>query len=205
MKVGIFGGTFDPPHLGHVLVAEEALRQLALDRILFMPAGNPWMKEREGITEVNKRVEMSVLAAEGKGKLIVSRLEADRAGPTYTTDTLLELREQGAEEMYLIVGLDTLSEISLWHTPEEIIEMATIVGYPRDGFEKIPAEQIEAVKEGASSEVVLLKGPHIRISSTLIRTYVSQGCPIDGLVPANVRDYIWRMGLYGGSDARSRN
>ena len=86
--MGIFGGTFDPPHLGHVLIAEEALRQLRLDRILFMPASDPWMKDRERITDVNKRVEMTALAAEGNSNFVVSRMEADRAGPTYTADTL---------------------------------------------------------------------------------------------------------------------
>lgn len=203
MKVGIFGGTFDPPHLGHVLIAEEALRQLRLDRILFMPASDPWMKDRERITDVNKRVEMTALAAEGNSNFVVSRMEADRAGPTYTADTLRELREQGEEEIYLIVGLDALSEISLWHTPEYIIERATIVGYPRDGFEKIPARQLEAVKQGASSEVVLLKGPMLSISSTRVRTCVSEGHSIKNLVSATVREYICKKGLYGGADAQS--
>ena len=203
MKTGIFGGTFDPPHLGHALVAEQALRQLNLDRILFMPASNPWMKDRERITEVDNRVEMTVLATEGNDKFVVSRMEADRAGPTYTADTLRELREQGEEEIYLIVGLDTLAEISLWHTPKYIVEMATIVGYPRDGFEKIPARQLDAVKEGASREVVLLTGPTVSISSTCVRAYVSKGHSVEGLVPAAVNEYISEKGLYGGTDARS--
>ena len=203
MKTGIFGGTFDPPHLGHALVAEQALWQLNLDRILFMPASNPWMKDRGRITEVDNRVEMTVLATEGNDKFVVSRMEADRAGPTYTADTLRELREQGEEEIYLIVGLDALAEISLWHTPEHIVEMATIVGYPRDGFEKIPARQLDAVKEGASREVVLLTGPTVSISSTRVRAYVSKGHSVEGLVPAAVEEYISEKGLYGGTDARS--
>ena len=203
MKTGIFGGTFDPPHLGHALVAEQALWQLNLDRILFMPASNPWMKDRGRITEVDNRVEMTVLATEGNDKFVVSRMEADRAGPTYTADTLRELREQGEEELYLIVGLDALAEISLWHTPKYIVEMATIVGYPRDGFEKIPARQLDAVKEGASREVVLLTGPTVSISSTRVRAYVSKGHSVEGLVPAAVEEYISEKGLYGGTDARS--
>ncbi|MCH7745313.1 MAG: nicotinate-nucleotide adenylyltransferase, partial [Chloroflexi bacterium] len=177
MKVGIFGGTFDPIHLGHLIVAEEASALLGLDEMLFVPAGQPWFKAGDAITEARHRMAMVELAIASNPRFRASDIELTRIGPTYTVDTLIELQEQlePDSEMYLILGLDSLQEIDRWHSPERVFELATVVGMSRPLCAAFDTERLDSIFPGASDRVMMLDGPLIDISATDLRRRVSEG------------------------------
>ena len=122
LRIGILGGTFDPIHLGHLAIAEDALDRLGLDRVIMIPAGRPWLKSGQTVTAADHRLAMVRLAIEGRPGLEVSTIEVDRPGPTYTVDTLVELREElGSQvELYLILGMDSVRELRRWRDPERL-------------------------------------------------------------------------------------
>ena len=192
MRLGLFGGTFDPPHVGHITVANAALVRLGLERVIFMPAGNPWLKTGTPVTEACHRVQMTRMATEHNPKFEVSEMETNRLGPSYTVETLRELNsmERGTRDLYLIVGLDALVEFDLWHNPSEILDLATLAGYRRLGFEDVPRRSLEVVRRGSSSDVSLIEGPLANISSTVVRERVSLGRSIARMVPCRVEEYI---------------
>lgn len=198
MKIGIFGGTFDPIHIGHLIIAEEAREQLALDELLFIPTGRPWLKEGRNVTEARHRLAMVELAIESNPHFRASDIEIKRPGRTYTVDTLVELREQlhGDAELFLILGMDALKEIGRWHEPERIFDMATLVGMSRPGYMDFDANTLDNVYAGASSLVSVLTSPLVDISGTELRERVSNGKSIKYRVPEAVEMYILENGLY---------
>lgn len=188
-RLGIMGGTFDPIHLGHLVAASEAHSRFALDRILFIPAARPW--QRSGYSDPEDRFLMTSLAAAGHRAFSVSRLELDRRGPTYTSETLKLLKEQhGDAELFLILGADAAAGVPGWHHPEKVLELAGLIVPNRPGAPALTADIPHHP----------LEMPAIEISSTDIRNRVRSGRPIDFLVPDAVADHIWSSGLYVGSE-----
>lgn len=200
MRIGVFGGTFDPIHLGHLVVAEDASAALELDKVLFIPAGQPWFKSYRQITDSHHRLAMVRLAVESNPSFDVSDIEIRRSGPSYTVDTLAELREQykGAE-FNVILGVDALREIDRWHQPRQLFEMASVVGMARPGATLDPSV-LNAAIPGASSRMQLVDSTLIDISGTEIRQRVAAGRSIRYRVPAEVERYIRDNGLYLPAD-----
>src|SRR5688572_13805894 len=143
MRLGVFGGTFDPVHLGHLIMAEQCREQARLDRVLFIPAPRPPHKLDVDRTRFEQRVEMLTLAISGHPAFVIDELERDRSGPSYTFQTLEELqRKHAGAELCLIVGGDTLAELHLWYRPERIVELATLLAVPRPGTPLVSAASL---------------------------------------------------------------
>ena len=204
MKVGIFGGTFDPIHIGHLIVSDEARVELGLNEVLFIPTGEPWLKAERKITQAAHRMAMTGLAVASNPFIRASDMETVRPGPTYTVDTLLALRETlGLETgLYVILGLDSLRELARWHRPERVLELSTVVGVARPGFQDFDPATLDVISPGASAKVVLLNGPLIDVSGTELRRRVAQGQSIKYRVPESVEAYIYEHGLYTGEPLR---
>ena len=200
MRIGLLGGTFDPVHAGHIFVAEEARIRLGLEHVLFIPAGNPWFKVDQKITSAEHRIEMVRLAIAKHERFSISTLEVERSGPSYTVETLDQLRSSlGTNDYYLILGRDSFTELPLWKEPERIIGMCTLVVVPRIGTNLPELEEVASKIKGLSREnVVTLDSPMIGISSSGIRERVADGLPIDYLVPGAVENYIVAHDLYCG-------
>ncbi len=198
MKVGIFGGTFDPIHIGHLIAAEEARCVLGLDQVLFIPAGRPWFKAGQRITQAGHRMAMVQRAVASNPWFKASDIEVRRPGPTYTVDTLVELRQSlGCDvDLYVILGLDALKEMHRWREPGRIFEMATVVGISRPGTPNFDPGVLDGISPGVSAKVVLINGVRIDISGTELRRRVAQGRSIRYWVPDAVEAYIHEHGLY---------
>ena len=198
MRIGILGGTFDPVHVGHIFIAEEARIRLELEKVLFVPAGSPWLKVSHCITPAQERVEMVRLAIAKHERFELCTVEVDRSGPSYTAETLEVLRGKFPDdEFYLIFGRDSFTELPLWKDPERIVAMAKLVVVPRIGTNLPELSEVAAKVSGLSEErVITLDSPMIGISSSGIRERVSKGLPIDYLVPGEVDKYIVAHGLY---------
>ncbi len=196
-RLGVFGGTFDPIHNGHVAVAGAAAAGLGLDEVLFIPAGQPRLRESDVVAAPHHRMRMVELATAGRPLFTSSDIEVKRSGPTYTADTLEQLKgERGRCCLYLIAGIDALAKLDRWGRPEAIMERATIVGVPRPGHERLDPAPLERVAPGSSARAVTLEGPMVDISSTGIRARAGRGQPIDHLVPGDVAGYIIDNRLY---------
>lgn len=196
MRIGVFGGTFDPIHMGHLIVAEDARAALELDKVLFIPAGQPWFKSYRQITEAHHRLAMVRLAVEGNPSFGVTDIEIRRTGPSYTVDTLAELRGQYPDaEFIVILGVDALREIDRWHQPRKLFELASVVGMARPGASLDPSV-LNAAIPGASSRMRLLDSVLIEISGTEVRQRVAAGRSVRYRVPAAVEQYIHENGLY---------
>ena len=199
MKLGIFGGTFDPIHNGHLVTAEHVRVTMGLERVLFIPAGQPWFKASCPVTEARHRLEMVKLAVAHNPKFELSDIEVRREGSTYTIDTLTALREEIGEgvELYVILGTDALNELHRWRAPREVLDMATIVGVARPGADVVDRAALESIRSGASEEIVFVDGPRVDISAASVRQRMADGLQVDGLIPQVVHNYIDRHGLYG--------
>ena len=197
-RLGVMGGTFDPIHLGHLVAASEVLHSFGLDRVVFMPAGDPWQKRSE--TAAEDRFMMTSLAVAGFQSFSVSRLELDRKGPTYTADTFETLREfYGPDvEMFLIVGADAVLNLSTWKKLDRLKELVEVIAVTRPGSDLASFAQSDDIPTVHVREM-----PGIAISATDIRDRVRQGKPIDFLVPPEVARYIRQNGLYAGATERS--
>jgi nicotinate-nucleotide adenylyltransferase len=191
MRVGLMGGTFDPIHVAHLVLAEQAREQLALDSVVFMPAGDPWRKAQREITPTEHRLAMTRLAIEGRDGFEVDDLEVRRRGPTYTVETLQELRRRyGPEsELFLLVGEDALIDLPFWRDPEGIAAAASIVVAPRADVE-VPELPFKP------GRLLRIDMPALEISSTDLRRRAHQGRSLRFLVPDPVIEYIDRHGLY---------
>ena len=190
-RLGVMGGTFDPIHMGHLIIASEALHELDLDRMVFMPTGRPWQKKAQSSSE--DRYLMTVLGTSGNPRFAVSRMELDRVGPTYTADTMGELRDfHGPQtELFFVAGADAVLKLGTWDRIESLGELAEIVAVTRPGFS---LEGLEPQPTWPRIRTMPTLG--LDISSTDIRTRVAQGRPIDYLVPAEVVSYVREHGLY---------
>ncbi len=198
MDVGVLGGTFDPIHLGHLKIAEEARQQLGLDRVLFVPAGRPALKTDRIITPAHHRTEMVRLAIAGKPYLELSALEVDRLEVSYTVDTLASLQKQfGVEaKLFLIAGMDSLLDLPEWREAARLVKLCRLVVFPRTGYKKPDLKALEASIPGLTKSVALLDMEPVDISSTDIRGRVVRGLPIHELVSRAVERYIKEHGLY---------
>ena len=200
MNIGILGGTFDPIHVGHLVVADEVMSRLCLAEVLFVPAGQPWLKAGIRVLSAEHRMQMVRLAIAGKPHFKLSTIEVERPGPTYTVDTVVELgrRFSDEDELFLIMGWDNLAELSHWHQPERLISMCRLIVVPRVGY-KIPdlGSLYEAIP-GLSQRVIMLDKPEIDISASVIRERAKKGLSISHLVPETVARYIREQGLYRG-------
>jgi nicotinate-nucleotide adenylyltransferase len=194
-RLGVMGGTFDPIHHGHLLTAEEAAVQFGLDEVVFVPTGQPWMKQERAVSSSEHRYLMTVIATASNPRFFVSRLEVDREGPTYTVDTLRELKEQqgGTVDLFFVTGADAVLEIFQWKDPDEVLELAHVIAATRPGYD---LARFEAEAPTRQPNVTVMNIPALAISSTDIRDRVREGRPIRYLVPEGVESYIEKAGLY---------
>ena len=202
MKVGLMGGTFDPIHIGHLLVAEEARVRLELDEVLFIPTGHPWMKAGASLSLPYHRLNMVRLAVASNPFFHASSMEIDRPGPTYTVDTLTQLHEgvdsDGA--FYFIVGVDSLSGFRRWKEPDKILELCTMVVVPRPGHEAGDTSFLKSICLSESEKVLTLNGPLVDVSGTDIRRRVGMGQSVRYQVLEEVESYMCQCGLYRESE-----
>jgi nicotinate-nucleotide adenylyltransferase len=196
VNIGILGGTFDPIHIGHLVVAEEARTKLGLSEVLFVPAGQPWLKQVRDITPAAHRVEMVRRAIADNPYFKLSTLEVDHPGPSYTVDTLTLLQDQLSSEssLFFILGRDTLAELPLWKEPRKVIQLCRLVVPPRLGSRDL--RHLEEAIPGLLDKVIQLDMPVIGISSSEIRHRIAQGLPIRYLVPSVVEKYIAEHRIY---------
>jgi nicotinate-nucleotide adenylyltransferase len=199
MRIGILGGTFDPPHVGHVVAAASARWQLELDQLLMMTANIPWQKAgARSVTSALDRLAMVTLLVEGMAAgVVVSTLELDRGGQSYTADTVAEVQAQHpSADLFVIVGSDVAAQLDTWKKRDELRESATIVVYDRPGS--------AGATPPAGWTYQRIDVPQLAVSSTDIRQRRSEGRPIDGLVPPAVLRYIDDRGLYLDDAALAR-
>jgi len=188
-RLGVMGGTFDPIHVGHLVTAEEALHQFALDEVVFVPTGRPWMKEHEVVASAEDRYRMTEIGIAPEPRFRVSRIEVDRGGPTYTVDTLRALHEAELDvELSFITGADAMLEIMDWKDAATLFDLAHFIAATRPGYDVAPL--------AAHPDVSVMQIPALAISSTDIRTRVREDRPIRFLVPEDVGTYIRAEGLY---------
>ncbi len=198
MKIGVLGGTFDPIHNGHIVVAEEARARLDLAEVLFVPAGQPWLKEDSPILVAEHRVQMIRLAIAEQPYFKLSTMEIDRAGPSYTVDTITELQAQisAGDELFFILGWDSLAQLPQWKEPSRLIKACRLVAVPRPGYSLPDLKFMEPKVPGLSQRVILMDKPEIDISAVAIRDRIAKGLSISHLVPEPVERYIRQHGLY---------
>ena len=197
-KTGIFGGTFDPIHSGHLLVAQEAAATLGLEEIWFVPTGEPWLKEGTNVSPAKARLEMLELAIGKDSRFKTCSIEIDRPGPSYTVETLQELKQEGYQgKPSFIVGMDSLETLLRWQQPARLYDLCNLVGITRPAYLGINPESIEKIKPGASKDITFLNGLRIGISGTEIRKRVFDHKPITYWVPDEVERYIYENNLYG--------
>ena len=198
MNIGVLGGTFDPVHNGHLIVAEETRARLDLTETLWVPAGQPPLKTNTPISAVEHRVQMVRLAITDKPYFKLSTMEIERAGPSYTVDTIAELQGNlgAGNELFFILGWDNLDELPRWRQPSRLIKMCRLVAVPRPGSPRPDLNSLEAVIPGLSQRVILLDGPQIDISASEIRDRVARRLSIRHLVPEPVDRYIKQHRLY---------
>lgn len=188
-RVGILGGTFDPPHIAHLTMAETALRRIPLDKVLLMPAPSPPQKDAGALTPYPYRVEMVSRAIEGREGLELSRLEEFRSGTSYTVELLRHFRESTGDEPYLILGADSVHDLPNWKEPASILTLATLVVFPRTGFSSV-------VPVDGDASIVLFEEPVIDVSSTEIRALVRAGRSVGKWLSPPVHEFILDNGLY---------
>ena len=199
MTRGILGGTFDPVHRAHVELAECAQPQLAPASVLVIPAGAPWRKKGRTIAPAEDRLAMVRLTVETKPTWSVSTSELERKSPTYSVDTLEELREQHEGDNFtLVLGQDALEDLPNWHEPKRLIQLTTLAVAVR-GDKRQTNTELEALLPGLSKRVTWLDMPQLPFSATQVRTLASQGTPLVGFVPTAVEAYIRAHHLYGAS------
>jgi len=199
-KIGVLGGTFDPIHLGHLIVAEDIRQKLGLGEVLFVPAGRPWLKlkEEKPISAAEHRLAVVRLAVASNPYFKVSTLELDRPGLSYSIDTVLELKAKlsAGAEIYFIVGPDALAELPRWKDPGRLVEICQVVGIGRPGYAQADLNILESSIPGVSQRIMLMDVPQIDISATEIRRRVAQRLSIRYLVPEAVEKYIAEHRLY---------
>lgn len=188
------GGTFDPIHHGHLVAASEAAAIMGLDEVVFVPTGNPWQKANQKVTDPEHRLLMTVIATAPNPTFTVSRVDVDRDGPTYTIDTLRDLKAQRPNaELFFITGADAMSQITTWKDADQMWDLATFVAVTRPGHEL-------EVPEEAAGRVHVLEIPAMAISSTAVRDRARNELPVWYLVPDGVVQYIKKYNLYRDHD-----
>ena len=199
MRVGILGGAFNPPHIGHLTCAQEAIVALELDSVVFMPVGEAPHRRIPEDPGAEARLRMVELAIAGDARFGVSRVELDRAGPSYTSETLELLRERSPDdELVLILGGDQAAALPSWHEPGRVLELARVAVAERSGYERELIVDAAAAVPGAD-RIEFFDMPRIEVSSSLGRRRAAAGQPIRYLVPDKVANFIGAQSLYGAS------
>lgn len=194
-RVGVIGGSFDPPHVGHLVIASEAHARLGLERVLFVPAAAPPHKDLVQRTAASVRLEMTALAVVDDLRFVESGLEIER-GLVYTRDMLTAVAERfPGRELVFIMGSDSLVQFDTWHDPEGVLARCTLAVAPRPGDD--PEVVAAAAARWGAARVTVLDGPPVGVSSSQVRARVAAGLPIRYLVPEAVEEFIARRGLYG--------
>ena len=196
-RVGVFGGSFDPVHVGHLIMAGEALDRLRLDEVVFVPANRPAHKRSRALAGVRHRLAMLRLAVRGNPRFRVSALEAERGGISFTADTLEAMKRRGEDSLYFILGEDSLAEFHTWRDPDRIARLAKLVVVPRAAERSRFPRAGTGLRAAWRRRVVTLRPPTIGISSTEIRRRVRGGKSVRYWVPDTVLSYMARHGLYG--------
>lgn len=207
VRYGILGGTFDPPHYGHLALAQEAVARLRLDRVWFLPAADPPHKRDRALTPAPHRAAMTELAIAGDERFGLDRTDLDRSGPSYTVDTLDILRDRWGPDIWIgfITGWDMLLDLPRWHDPQGVLaRLDALIAAHRPGAPELESEggqiasleALEASLPGLRARLTPLETPQLGISSTLLRQRVATGLPVRYLTPDAVRAYITRQGLY---------
>ena len=199
--IGLLGGTFDPIHYGHLVIAEEVVAVLHLDEMVFIPAGQPPHKSGHSVTAVEHRVAMLELAIASNPHFAISLVDVERSGPSYTVETLQRLREEWGTNvaLYFVIGWDSLEELPLWYDPIGILEQLTyLVAARRPGYLEEPGyiEQLEARLPGIKQRLLVIPVPQLAISATELRQRVAEGRPIKYQTPEAVERYITEHNLY---------
>lgn len=188
-RVGILGGTFDPPHVGHLAMAKTAKETLGLSKVWLAPATAPPHKDSADLSPYETRMRMAQLAADGHTGIEASRIEERRIGPSYTVELLRDYRTSSEDDVYFIMGTDSLRELSTWKEPEEILRLATIVAFPRSNVPPYLGLDAEAA-------IVVFTEPVVDVSSSDVRRLCRAGKSIESLVPDAVHRYIRAFSLY---------
>jgi len=203
MRIGVFGGTFDPVHLAHLILAEQCREQARLDQVWFIPSARPPHKQERALTPLVLRVEMLALAIAGQPSFRTDELEKDRPGPSYTADTLAELhRRAPGTEYFLLIGSDTLLDLPHWHAPARVAELATLLIVARPGWEMGEIDALACamgLPPGTSLRQQVVHMPLLDISSSDLRQRAAAGQSLRYLVPRAVEAYILDKKLYQGS------
>ncbi len=196
-RIGVFGGTFDPIHYGHLVIAEDARVYLQLEIVLFVPARQPPHKPSGSYSAFPHRVRMTELAIADNPHFVLSLLEAERPGPSYTVDTLRQLRtEFGPDaELYFIIGMDSLANITTWHKPAELLTLCRVVVAERAGY-SVDLTALEEALPGLRNRLELIDTPELSISSTDLQRRVRSGLAIRYQLPPQVEKYIYEHRLY---------
>ncbi len=192
--IGILGGTFDPPHKGHLILAKNARDSLGLSRVLFIPSGDSYMKEK--VSEASVRLKMTRLAVMGRKGFRVSEIEVERGGRSYSYETILTLKERFREELYFIIGEDTLFMMEKWARPEVIFKNARIACAARDKGGRALLEKSEELKERFAARISILPMEPYPCSSTRIREMIRVGESAAPYLPSRVMDYIVKNRMY---------
>jgi nicotinate-nucleotide adenylyltransferase len=200
-RIGVMGGTFDPIHHGHLVAASEVQAWFDLDEVVFVPTGQPWQKAHREVSEPEDRYLMTVIATASNPRFWVSRVDIDRDGPTYTIDTLRDLKAMlGDVELFFITGADALGDIFTWRDADELFELAHFVGCTRPGYE-MEDSALEGIPE---DRVTIVEIPALAISSTECRNRTAAGEPVWYLVPDGVVQYINKYALYAHRKPESK-
>ncbi len=197
-RIGVLGGSFDPIHIGHLIAAEEAVRQLHLDQVLLAPAKDQWRKPGRNLAPAADRLAMVRLAVAGNDRLAVTEVDLRRAGSSYTSDTLEDVHAElgPGVTLYFILGFDALADLPHWRDPARILELAVMATAVRPGYQ-VPWGLLETVSANVRERVVTIEMPEVGISSTEIRRRVAAGESVRYWVPDAVVAYIHAHGLYG--------
>ena len=198
MRLGLLGGSFDPVHLGHLLMAQVVVEQLRLDEVRFVPAGQPWMKRSGTLAASNHRRDMVEMAVRVHPQFTLCSLELDREGDTFTVDTLEQVRAEWGphDDLFFIMGADTLESFHRWKEPQRVLSLATVVVVMRPGHGEPELEAAKRRVPGAQEAMVVVRSQLSDISATDIRDRVAHDLPIRHLVPEGVAEYIEAHGLY---------
>lgn len=196
-RIGLFGGTFDPPHLGHLILASEACAQLNLTRLLWVLTPTPPHKLDQTITPLGQRLAMLELAIADNPAFELSRLELDRRGPHYTLDTILLIQDRSpSADVILLIGGDSLRDLPAWHRPTELVTACREIGVMRRPGDSVDLSALERSLPGIQSKVRFVDAPLLEIASSEIRRRVTAGEPFRYYVPAAVHEYILQQRLY---------
>ena len=206
-KVGIMGGTFDPIHYGHLMLAQNALDTFSLDEILFVPSGTPWLKESTKVLSKNKRVSMTGMAIEDNPDFALSTIEIDREGNSYSYETVEELKkEQPETDFYFIMGADSLLEIERWKHPDRLMADCILLVAVRDDCDKEGLEkQIAYLKDKYQADIRILPANRMDISSTKIRQMIQEGKSVRYMLPDQVIRFIQKNHLYQQKTSSENN